>query len=256
DSIQAMDGGAIRGFHSHHYRPGNMVVALAGAVEHQRAIEMIDAGFTGRTGGSAPGRLAPTEPSLPVSVTNRPTEQAHVVVGFPTPGRHDPDRFTLSVLDHVLGGGLSSRLFQEIRERRGLAYSVYSYRSTFEDTGILAFYAGTAPARAREVLDRMMGELERMADSGATERELAVAKGHMRGETALSLEDSAARMSRAARSQLLHGEVLEVEDVVARVEAVSLEDVARVAKQTLTQTPVLAVVGPFGQDSFQAPRVA
>ncbi|HUZ43762.1 MAG TPA: pitrilysin family protein [Acidimicrobiales bacterium] len=256
DSVEAMDGGAISGFHAHHYRPGNIVVALAGAVEHERALEMIDAGFTGRTGGSAPTRSGPEEPALPVSVTNRPTEQAHVVVGFPTPGRHDPERFALSVLDHVLGGGLSSRLFQEIRERRGLAYSVYSYRSTFEDTGILAFYAGTAPARAREVLDRMMGELERMADSGATERELAVAKGHMRGETALSLEDSAARMSRVARSQLLHGEVLEVEDVVTRVEAVSLEDVAKVAKATLNQTPVLAVVGPFGQDSFQAPRVA
>jgi len=256
DSIQAMDGGAISGFHSDHYRPGNMVVALAGAVEHERAIELIDAGFTGRSGGSAPGRSAPIEPSLPVSVTNRPTEQAHVVVGFPTPGRHDPDRFALSVLDHVLGGGLSSRLFQEIRERRGLAYSVYSYRSAFEDTGILAFYAGTAPTRAREVLDRMMGELERMAESGATERELAVAKGHMRGETALSLEDSAARMSRVARSQLLHGEVLEVDQVVARVEAVSLEDVAKVAKETLSQTPVLAVVGPFGPDSFQAPQVA
>jgi predicted Zn-dependent peptidase len=256
DSIEAMQVASIRSSHGDHYRPGNIVVALAGAVEHDRAVDLLRAGFTGTPGGSPPRRLAPASAPEAVSVTTRPTEQAHVVVGFPTPGRHHPDRFALSVLDHILGGGLSSRLFQEIRERRGLAYSVYSYRSAYEDAGLLAFYAGTAPGRAREVLDRMMGELARMAESGATERELAVAKGHMRGETALSLEDSAARMSRIARSQLLHGEVLEVEDVVARVEAVTLDEVARVATEVLSQSPVLAVVGPFAEDAFAAPKVA
>jgi predicted Zn-dependent peptidase len=255
-SIEAMDVDSISSFHAHHYRPGNIVVAMAGAVDHDRAVEMIQAGFSGRPGGAAPARRAPTEAPQTVSVTTRPTEQAHVVVGYPTPGRHHHDRFALSVLDHILGGGLSSRLFQEIRERRGLAYSVYSYRSAYEDAGLLAFYAGTAPGRAREVLDRMMAELARMADSGATERELAVAKGHMRGETALSLEDSAARMSRIARSQLLHGEVLEVDEVVAKVEAVSLQEVGRVAAEVLSQPPVLAVVGPFAPDAFGAPKVA
>jgi predicted Zn-dependent peptidase len=255
-TIAAMTVEDIGGFHAHHYRPGNIVVAVAGAVEHARVVDLIDAGFDGAPGGEAPRRVAPGAPAAPVSVTNRATEQAHVALAFPTHGRHHPDRFALSVLDHILGGGLSSRLFQEIRERRGLAYSVYSYRTTFEDTGLLCFYAGTAPARSHEVLDRMAGELEKVVQEGVTERELSVAKGHIRGETALSLEDSAARMSRVARSQLLHGEVLAVEQVVEKVEAVTLEDLDRVAAEVLGHDPVLAVVGPFEPGAFGPLRVA
>ena len=250
ESIAAMRVDEIRSFHQHHYRPGNIVVAAAGQVVHDEVVDGVARRFSGDRGGEAPRRAAPGGPALPVVLTNRPTEQAHVVLGVPTFGRHDEDRFSLAVLDHVLGGGLSSRLFQEIRERRGLAYSVYSYRTSFDDAGVLAFYAGTAPGRAHEVLDRMVGELRKVTSEGVTEREVAVAKGHIRGETALSLEDSAARMSRVARSELLHGEVIDVNDVLARIEAVTADDVDRVAARVLGVEPVLAVVGPFGAEDF------
>ncbi|HET6810482.1 MAG TPA: pitrilysin family protein [Acidimicrobiales bacterium] len=250
ESIAAMQVDDIRSFHQHHYRPGNIVVAAAGQIVHDDVVEGVARRFCGDRGGEAPRRVAPGGTALPVVTTNRPTEQAHVVLGVPTFGRHDEDRFSLAVLDHVLGGGLSSRLFQEIRERRGLAYSVYSYRTSFDDAGVLAFYAGTAPGRAHEVLERMVGELRRFSSEGVTEREVAVAKGHIRGETALSLEDSAARMSRVARSELLHGEVIDVDDVLARIEAVTADDVDRVAARVLGVEPVLAVVGPFEADDF------
>jgi len=255
-TIEAMSRDDIRGFFSTHYRPGNMVVSVAGAIDHDRVAEGLEARFAGSTGGSPPRRSEPGPSRAGTIVTRRPTEQAHLVVGLATPGRHDEDRFSLAVLDHILGGGLSSRLFQEIRERRGLAYSVYSYRATFEDTGMLALYAGTAPAKAREVLDIMMDEVHKVAAEGVTERELAVAKSHIRGETALSLEDSAARMSRVARSLLLHGEVMTVDELIARVEAVTTDDVHAVARRVLGAAPVLAVVGPFAEDDFGPLRVA
>jgi predicted Zn-dependent peptidase len=171
-------------------------------------------------------------------------------VGLPALSRHDDDRFALSVLNHVIGGGMSSRLFQEIREKRGLAYSVYSYRAAYQETGALAIYAGTAPARAREVLGLVNDELDRIAADGISEREIDMAKGHLRGALALGLEDSASRMNRIGRSALVHGEVLTFEELVARSEAVTPDDVARVVRRVVSDDRVLAVVGPFDDDAF------
>jgi predicted Zn-dependent peptidase len=144
---------------------------------------------------------------------------------------------------------MSSRLFQEIRESRGLAYSVYSFRAGFTDSGALGVYVGTAPERVEEVLDVTGNELESIVTEGLRPREVDVAKGHLRGSLLLGLEDSAARMSRIARSQLFHGEVPSVEEVVARIEAVDGEHVNRVAAAVLAQPRVLAVVGPCGSPS-------
>ncbi|HET6794659.1 MAG TPA: pitrilysin family protein [Acidimicrobiales bacterium] len=249
-SIEAMSVDDIRAFFAEHYRPANIVVAAAGAVDHDELVSGLTARFAGTSGGRAPERSAPGPDRVPLRVVAKPTEQAHLVVAAPTPGRHHEDRYALAVLDHILGGGLSSRLFQEIREKRGLAYSVYSYRATFDEAGVMACYAGTAPSRAGEVLDRMLEEVERVVDGGVTDREVAVAKGHIRGETALSLEDSAARMSRIARSVLLHGEVLSVDEVTARVEAVTTDQVSEVAKAILSGPRMLSVVGPFTEDDF------
>jgi predicted Zn-dependent peptidase len=185
-----------------------------------------------------------------VVVVNRPTEQAHIVVGTTALDRSHQDRYALSVLNHVLGGGMSSRLFQSIREERGLAYSVYSYRSGFEGAGALAVYAGTAPARAPEVLGLISAELDAMAASGITAHELEMAKGHLAGTLALSMEDSATRMSRLGRSQIVHGHVVEVDELLARLEAVTADDVARLAEEVGGAQRVLAVVGPFDEDAF------
>ena len=255
-SIEAMSREDIAAFHRHHYRPGNMVFAAAGNLDHAAIVDGIDRRFAGPDGGSAPVRTGPTTAPRPLAVDPRPTEQVHVVLGMRSLHCHSDDRYALAVVNHVLGGGLSSRLFQKIREERGLAYSVYSYRSALADTGSLAVYAGTMPSRVGEVLDLTRNELDDLAASGITERELEVAKGHLVGELALSLEDSAARMSRIGRSQLIHGTVLTVDDVVASIAAVTLEDAARVAGTVLGNERVLAVVGPVEDGAFDTPRVA
>jgi predicted Zn-dependent peptidase len=255
-SIEAMSRSAIADFHAHHYRPGNTVFAAAGNLEHAAIVEGIDRRFAGPQGGAAPLRTPPTASPQPLAVDPRPTEQVHVVTGMRSLDSHSDERYALAVMNHVLGGGLSSRLFQKVREERGLAYSVYSYRSALADTGALGVYAGTMPARVSEVLDLISAELDDVAASGITERELEVAKGHLVGEMALSLEDSAARMSRIGRSQLIHGTVLTVDDVVTRIAAVTLDDVARVAEAVLRNERVLAVVGPVEDGAFDTSRVA
>ena len=160
-------------------------------------------------------------------MVRRPTEQAHLVYGMRSVSRFDERRWALAVLNHVLGGGLSSRLFQKVREQRGLAYSVWSERAAYEDAGSLAVVVGTAPEHVDEVLRIVNGELELLATDGVTERELAVAKGNLRAEMLLSGEDSGARMSRIGASLLLHGEVLSVDEVLARIDGVDAHAGAR-----------------------------
>jgi predicted Zn-dependent peptidase len=244
DSIKAMTRDDIRSFFAEHYRPGNIVFAAAGLLDHDELVDGIERRFDGPSGGERPVRQAPARPPEAAAICTRPTEQTHLVVGCTGLDRHHPDRYALAALNHVLGGGLSSRLFQTIREERGLAYAVYSYRVAFDDVGALAVYAGSAPSRARQVLDLIQEELDRLRDAGIEPRELEVAKGHLKGEMALSLEDSAARMSRIGRSLLVHGGVLEVDDLAERIDAVTAEDVARVAADVLGRPRIVAAVGP------------
>ncbi|HJV08594.1 MAG TPA: pitrilysin family protein [Acidimicrobiales bacterium] len=254
-TITAMTRDQIDGYFTTRYKPPSIVVAASGNLDHDNVVAGIERRFTGRT-GTAPARERPAlAPVRPLIVQHRTTEQAHLVVGMRSLDRHDEDRFTLSVLNQILGGGMSSRLFQEIREKRGLVYSVFSYRAAYLESGALAVYAGTAPGRAQEVLGLIDDELDKLASGPVTDRELAVAKGHIKGSLALSLEDSAGRMNRIGRGQLIHGEVLSYEEVVARTEAVTHDDLRRVADRILANERVLAVVGPFSEDDFAA-RVA
>jgi predicted Zn-dependent peptidase len=188
--------------------------------------------------------------SLPLVVESRETEQAQLVLGVRAPDRHSPERFSLAVMNHVLGGGLSSRLFQEIREARGLAYSIGSDRSAYDDAGTLAVSVGTAPEHAHEVLDLLHGELDRLGAEGITPRELEVAKGHLRADMLLSLEDSGSRMSRIGSSKLLFGKVLTTEELLEAVSAVTLDQVHDLAGGLLGAPRSLAVVGPFTDSDF------
>ena len=254
-TIQTMGRDDIAGYFEAMYRPESIVVAVAGNVDHDNVV----AGIESRLGSRPGGRPARTQPPLAsprrLAVTNRATEQAHVVVGTRALARDDDDRFALNVVNEVLGGGMSSRLFQEIREKRGLVYSVYSYRAAYVESGYLAVYAGTSPSQVDEVLDLINGEFDRLVDEEITDKELAIAKGHVKGSLALSLEDSAGRMSRIGRSQLIHGTVLSFDELVERTEAVTRDDLRRVADRVATAERVLAVVGPFTADAFAA-RVA
>ncbi len=240
----------IRGFFDVHYLPGNMVVAAAGAIEHEAVVEEIERRFAGRSGGGPPVRTAPGDSVVRRSLQDDDTEQAHLVYGVRAPERRSPERFSLATLNHILGGGLSSRLFQKVREERGLAYSIGSDRVAYEDAGALAVSVGTAPDNAAEVLSLIEAEFDALVADGVTPRELEVAKRHLRADLLLSLEDSGARMSRIGASLLLHGHVLTVEEMLDRIGSVTVEDVHAVAREVLSSPRVLAVVGPFAADEF------
>ena len=249
-TITAMNRDQIRDYWAAYYRPQSIVVAGAGGIDHDELVAGVEKRFAGPEGAGPPRSPLPLGPPVPLRVDNRSTEQAHLVVGMRAGARDDEDRFALAVLNQLLGGGMSSRLFQEVREKRGLAYSVYSYRGAYLETGMLAVYAGTSPARAHTVLGLINTELDRLLQDEIPVRELDVARGHVKGSVVLSLEDSSSRMSRNGRSQLVHNDVMTIAELVARTEAVTAADVRRVIEKVVTGPRSLAVVGPFDESAF------
>ncbi|HEU0132162.1 MAG TPA: pitrilysin family protein [Mycobacteriales bacterium] len=258
DSITGVSRGSINGYYRRRYQPRNMVVAVAGNVDHARVVRLVRKAFAGfldgdvdpaapRAGSSAPRVLGG------VQVTRRPTEQANLVLGTGGLARTDERRFALGVLNNALGGGMSSRLFQEVRERRGLAYSVYSYHSQYADTGLFGVYAGCAPARVTEVLSLCREQLDEVAAKGITAEEVARGKGQLKGSLVLGLEDTGSRMSRIGKGELVYGEQLTVDEVIARIDAVTPDDVRAVAADVLAPASLgLAVIGPFDDVDFSA----
>lgn len=202
-----------------------------------------------RSGGPSSWRLretgSPPEPSALSLVKRRKTEQAHICIGTTGLSRHDPDRFAFGVVNTALGGGMSSRLFQEVREQRGLAYSVYSYHAMYADAGLFCAYAGTTPGRAQEVVDLIRRELEDVAEHGLSPAEFERAKGHVKGAMVLSQEDPGGRMSRLGKSEIGHGEILTLAQTIRRIDAVTPEDAHRAAERVLSQPMSLTVLGPF-----------
>jgi predicted Zn-dependent peptidase len=263
-SVQRISRDDIRAFFELHYRPTNMVVSVAGDCTHDAVAADLEQRFAGGSGdsgsgaatGAGPTRTAPGPDTVALDVVRRSTEQAHLVYGTRSVSRFDERRWALSVLNHVLGGGLSSRLFQKVREQRGLAYSVWSERAAYQDSGSLAVVVGTAPEHIDEVLEIVNAEFDLLASEGVTDRELAVAKGNLRAEMLLSNEDSGARMSRLGASMLLHGKVLTVDEVLARIDGIERADVLAVA-QELAQVPrTLTAVGPFDESHFESHQPA
>ena len=256
ESISAMTRDQIARFYRSHYRPASMVVAVAGNVDHATVVRRVRTAF-GRngflTGTDAPRRAVLTERARRVSAgeshTTRPLEQVNLVLGVKGMTRTDPRRYALGVLNTTLGGGTSSRLFQEVREMRGLAYSVYSFASHYADAGLVGISVGCLPAKLDEVLAVVREELRKVAADGITEAELVRGKGQLRGGLVLGLEDSGSRMSRIGKAELVQDELLSIDEVLARVEAVTLEDVREIAAQLFSQPELLAVVGPEPDDA-------
>jgi len=258
-TIQAATRASVHRFYRRHYVPGNFVVAAAGNLQHEDLLAMLaermETGEPLPDGGASAWNLraaghAP-EPSGRRLVRRRKTEQAHICLGTNGLARTDPDRFAFLVVNTALGGGMSSRLFQEVRERRGLAYSVYSYHSQFTEAGIFTAYAGTTPARAEEVIGLLRRELSDVAEGGLTEEEFERAKGHVKGSLVLSLEDPGGRMSRLGKSEIAHGEILSVDQTLRRIEHVTLADAHGVAHRVLSRPMTLTVLGPFGAGAFR-----
>jgi predicted Zn-dependent peptidase len=250
-SITAMERDDIAAYHGAHYRPANVVFAAAGNLTHEKVLELVDARFPSTPGDRPDRPRSEATAAEPTVVFNRDTEQTHVVMGVRSFAALDPDRYALTVANQVLGGGMSSRLFQEIRETRGLAYSVFSYQASFDDAGFVAIYAGTAPEHVPETLEVIGAELDRLVTNGLSETEISAAKGHLVGSLAMSLETSASRMRRLGRSELVEGEIPSLEELIARVDAVSAGDIARAIERVFTDAPrTLAVVGPHSVSEF------
>jgi predicted Zn-dependent peptidase len=250
ESITSMARDTVHGYYLDRYRPENVTVAAAGNVDHERIVALTDEllGDLGRPGGGATPRSAPGSfGEGEITVRHRPTEQAHVVLGVPGIAQRDEDRWALRVLNTLLGGGMSSRLFQEIREQRGLAYSTYSYASSYTDGGLFGAYVGTAPGKVDEALSLLRRELDRVADDVAA-AEVDRAKGALKGGTVLSLEDTGSRMTRLGKQVATGTDIVTVDEALQRIAAVELDDVRRVAGRVLGQPRDLAIVGPFVAD--------
>ncbi len=258
DSIRAATRGSVKGFYGRHYVPGHLVVAAAGNVDHEKLVGMLrgrmDVGRRLGPRATSAWKLRTAQraprPSGASLVKRRKTEQAHILLGTNGLSRSDPDRFAFLIVNAALGGGMSARLFQEIREKRGLAYSVYSYHGQYTEAGLFTAYAGTAPSRAKQVLGLMKDELRAVRDGGLTEEEFERARGHVKGATVLALEEPGGRMSRLGKSEIAHGEILTVGESLKRIQQVTLEDAQRVAERVLSQPMTLTVVGPFGPSAF------
>ncbi len=261
-SIAALTRNQVAGFYRRRYRPDSVVVAVAGNVEHRAVVRRVRAAFA--AGGwlqdsdarPRPARLG-AGPQVAygrgAALVSRPIEQANLVLGLPGVRRTDERRFTASVLTAALGGGMSSRLFQEVREKRGLAYAVYSFATHYADSGMLGVYAGCAPARVDEVVALCRDQLVDVARRGLTDDEVARGRGQLRGSVVLGLEDSASRMARLGKADLVHGELLSIGEVLRRIDAVTPEQVRELAAELLEAPASLAVVGPFDDaDRFTA----
>ena len=250
-TITAMTRDQIRRFYQRHYRPERMVVSVAGNVDHAKVVRLVRSAFSRRDflGGTAePVVTRQTTKSRKVGVgvaqATRQFEQVNVVLGVNGLTRSDPRRFALGVLNAALGGGTSSRLFQEVREKRGLAYSVFSFASQHVDAGLVGVSVGCLPAKLDQVLEVVRDELAKIARDGITDEELVRGKGQLKGGLVLGLEDSASRMTRLGKSELVDDELLSIDEVLARIDAVTLDDVRTLAAELFTQPEILAVVGP------------
>ncbi len=256
DTVAAMTRDDVSAFHAQWYRPSNLVVAAAGALEHQQVVDALGPLFDGVERGDAPIRETPQAHRQSLVQIDRPIEQVHVTIGWRGLPLADDDRYAMWVANHVLGGGMSSRLFQEIRESRGLAYSVFSSPSSYSDAGSLIVYAGTALARLEELLSVTDEVLATFLAGGITDEEHAIALGYLEGSMLLGLEDSGSRMSRLGTGLVTRNDITSIDEHVRRIRAVTTDEVHSVIGRVLGSPRAVAAVGPLGDGSAALERFA
>lgn len=246
ESIRGLSRDDITGYWGRRYGAGSMVVAVAGSVDHDAMVEMIGERFGDWTGDPVDHHHEPVEPVPKVNVRYRETEQAHIILGGPGLQRSDERRWAFEVLNHVMGRGMSSRLFHEVREERGLAYAIYGFKLAYADNGAWGVYVGTTPSQTDTALNVIRDELKKVVEEGITAEELERAKGSMRGGLALSLEDANSRMVRLGRDELAGMPHLSVDERLEKLEAIDLEAVQSVAADIYgAEDRMIGAVGPF-----------
>ena len=260
ETISAVSRNAVWEHYQQNYRAKDLVVAAAGAVDHQQLISLVEKGLT-EAGWDLSVKTAPVprrlltpakiERGSALEIIKRPISQVNILVGSEGLSVDDSKRYAMGILNTALGGGMSSRLFQEIREKRGLAYSVYSFNQGYSDAAIFGLYAGCSPAKAKEVTSLMIKELEKIADSGITLDELTLAKGNISGSLALKFETNQARMSRLASSEIVSGEFMDLDESLARFEAVLLDEVQSLAAELISRPRSIVAVGDVDASMFE-----
>lgn len=259
ESITAVGRDAVWAHYRANYRPQDLVISVAGAVDHDELLGWVtaalgEAGWDPAAAASPVSRRDPVvgllDRGTPLALVERPTEQANLMLGVPALTATDPRRPALVVLNSILGGGMSSRLFQEVREKRGLAYSVYSFAAGYADTGLLGMYAGCSPRNATAVAELMLAELRRLAGEEVAPDELARAQGQLGGASALALEDSDTRMTRLGRSELTYGEFADLDETLRRIAAVTVADVRALAAELASCPLSVSAVGTFETGAF------
>jgi predicted Zn-dependent peptidase len=255
-SIKEMSRSSVFNYYKKKYLPQDLVVAVAGNIKHKRVVAMVEEALSRDNFLDVKGapQLRPntpvkTKPVHSVGLLTRKTEQAHMFYGMEGVARADDRRFAMGVLASALGGGMSSRLFQEIREKRGLAYSVYAYAQQFAGSGQIGFYAGCNPTKAIEVVEIIREILADVAENGMSHEEIERAKGAVRGSLVLSQEDSGSRMSRIGKNEIVYGQVMGFDDILKAISRVNPTDVREIASEYLTKSPTLALVGPFKNEA-------
>ncbi|MCK4778255.1 MAG: insulinase family protein [Actinomycetia bacterium] len=250
ESVESFDVKKSLNFFKEHYFPKNMIIAASGNVSHDLICELVTKYFANNLKKVTVKEKIKHKVKAQNKIYFKDTEQVHMCYGTKAFPADNPDRYVLTVLDTILGGGMSFRLFQEIREKRGLAYSVYSYHSLYSDTGIYAVYAGTRPDKAKEVLAIIKKEMFSLTENVGKE-ELERAKDHLKGHLVLSLESSSARMSRLGKSELIYKEIISIDELIKRVEKVTREDIVRVASDLFQPDKmVLTTIGPLTDKQF------
>ena len=261
ETITAVSRAAVWEHYQNNYRPQDLVVAAAGSVDHQELIKLVEQGLAtagwdlGLQAKPVPRRLlnpAQISRGSKLNVIHRPISQVNIMVGSEGLYVDDPRRYAMGVLNTVLGGGMSSRLFQEIREKRGLAYSVYSFNQGYSDAATFGLYAGCSPAKAKEVTELMIAELDKVAQSGITSEELALARGNISGSLALKFETNQARMSRLASAEIVAGEFMDLDETIERFSAVELSQVQALAQDLLKLPRSIVAVGDVTETMFES----
>ena len=255
-SINEMSRNSVYNYYKKKYLPQDLVVAVAGNIKHKKVVAMVENALS-RDGFLDVSGAPQVRSNTPFKITKqksvglmyRKTEQSHIFYGMEGVARNDERRFSVGILSAALGGGMSSRLFQEVREKRGMAYSVYAYAQQFAGSGFLGFYAGCNPSKTHDVISVIREVLADVAANGMTHEEIERAKGAVRGSLVLSQEDSGSRMSRIGKNEIVYGEIMGFDAILKKIEGVNSEQIRKVASEILTQRPTLALVGPFKSEA-------
>lgn len=248
DVVASLTPTQLRTYMNRRYGPSNVIVSAAGNLEHELVVELVAKGFGNFTGESNPLDTLPPTPVAAAAEMSRPNEQINFCVGAPGVSRYDDDKYALSVVNTVLGGSMGSRLFQEIREKRGLAYSVGTYPATHREGGYFAAYGGTSPDTYPECIRLVREEFAKVRRSGVGADELERAKNQARGQIVIGMEGMSSRMNHMGESEVYHGRVIPIEETLERINAVTNDDVVRVAERIFPADPealTVAAIGPF-----------